>query len=37
MGYSLIYGTKFNEDTLVSIYTYAPIINASSISGRLST
>ena len=21
MGYSLIYGTKFNEDTLVSLYT----------------
>lgn len=37
MGYSLIYGTKFNEDTLVSLYTYAPIINASSLPGRLST
>ena len=37
MGYILIYGTKFNEDTLVSLYTYAPIINASSLPGRLRT
>ena len=37
MGYSLIYGTKFSEDTLVSLYTYAPIINAFSFPGRLST
>ena len=37
MGYNLIYGKKFNEDTLVSLHTYAHIMNASSLPGRLST